>query len=127
LKSVLRGKVVAGAGLGRRLGFPTANVALPTHKLPPYGVYRVEAVWEASCHPAVCNVGVRPTLGPSGEVCVEVHVLGFAGDLYGKELEVRFLEKIRDEKRFDSLGELIDQIRKDVEAVKNACLGPKPE
>ena len=58
---------------------------------------------------------------------MEVHVLGFTGDLYGKELEVRFLEKIRDEKRFDSLGELVDQIRKDAEAVQKACLGPKPE
>jgi riboflavin kinase/FMN adenylyltransferase len=124
---VLRGKVVGGAGLGRRLGFPTANVVIPARKLPPYGVYRVEAVWGASVHPAVCNVGVRPTLGPSGEVCVEVHVLGFAGDLYGQELEVHFLEKIRDEKRFDSLGELTAQIRRDVEAVKASCLGPRPE
>lgn len=124
---VLRGKVVPGAGLGRRLGFPTANVVIPPQKLPPYGVYRVEAVWGASCHPAVCNVGVRPTLGPSGEVWLEVHVLGFDGDLYGQELEVRFLEKIRDEKRFDSLSELVDQIRKDTEAVRNACLGPQPE
>jgi riboflavin kinase/FMN adenylyltransferase len=128
LKSlVLRGKVVPGAGLGRRLGFPTANVVIPAQKLPPYGVYRAEAVWGAFCLPAVCNVGVRPTLGPSGEILVEVHVLDFDGDLYGQELEVRFLEKIRDEKRFDSLSELVDQIRKDAEAVRKAGLRPQPE
>lgn len=124
---VLCGRVVPGAGLGRRLGFPTANVVIPPQKLPTYGVYRVEAVWESAGHPAVCNVGVRPTLGPSGEVWLEVHVLDFDGDLYGKELEVRFLEKIRDEKRFDSLSELVDQIRKDTEVVRNACFGPKQE
>jgi len=124
---VLCGKVVAGSGLGRRLGFPTANVAVPAQQLPPHGVYRVEAIWGGSRRPAVCNVGVRPTLGPSGEVWVEVHVPGFDGDLYGRELEVRFLEKIRDEKRFDSMSELVDQIRKDVEAVRKAGLGPRPE
>jgi riboflavin kinase/FMN adenylyltransferase len=122
---VLRGKVVPGAGLGRRLGFPTANVVIPPGRLPPYGVYRAEAAWGRCCLPAVCNVGVRPTLGPSGEAWLEVHVLGFDGDLYGQELEVRLLEKIRDEKRFDSLTELMDQIRKDAEAVRKAGLGPR--
>jgi riboflavin kinase/FMN adenylyltransferase len=124
---VLRGTVVAGAGLGRRLGFPTANVVIPPSRLPPYGVYRVEALWDGECRLGVCNVGVRPTLGPSGQVLVEVHILNFDGDLYGKELEVRFLEKIRDEKRFDSLSELTDQMRKDTEAVRQAGLRPKPE
>ena len=118
----LRGKVVPGAGLGRRLGFATANVLTPREGLPPFGVYRVEAAWEGQRGlPAVCNVGVRPTLGPSGEAWVEVHVLDFDGDLYGKELEVRFLEKIRDEKRFDSLGQLVEQIRRDAETVRAAC------
>ena len=119
----LRGTVVPGSGLGRRLGFPTANVLIPREQLPPLGVYRTAAVWKgAPLHPAVCNVGVRPTLGPSGEVWVEVHVLDFTGDLYGKELEVRFLDKIRDEQRFDSLSRLVEQIRLDAEAVRAACL-----
>jgi len=119
---VLRGQVVPGSGLGRRLGFPTANILIPREKLPPFGVYRVEAVWAgAAAHPAVCNVGVRPTRGPSGEAWVEVHALGFDGDLYGRELEVRFLAKIRDEKRFASLSRLKEQIRKDAEMVRAAC------
>ena len=118
---VLRGKVVAGLGLGRRLGFATANVAVPSEKLPARGVYAVEEVWDGSARPAVCSIGVRPTLGPSGPVWVEVHVLDFDGDLYGKELEVRFLRKLREEQRFDSLGQLVEQIRKDVEAARAAC------
>jgi len=120
----LRGKVVPGSGLGRRLGFATANVAAPPQNLPPRGVYRAQALWEGQSRLAVCNVGVRPTLGPSGEVWVEVHVLDFEGDLYGKELEVRFLDKIRDEKRFDSLGQLVEQIRADAAAARAA--GPAP-
>ncbi|HAM35927.1 MAG TPA: hypothetical protein DEB40_08165 [Elusimicrobia bacterium] len=113
---LLRGKVVQGTGLGRRLGFPTANVVVSRGKLPPLGVYRVKACWDDESRVGVCNVGVRPTLGPCGAVWVEVHIPGFDGDLYGRELEVRFLEKIRDEKRFDSLGELVEQIRRDVSA-----------
>jgi riboflavin kinase/FMN adenylyltransferase len=83
---LLRGVVVRGAGLGRRLGFPTANLKLAVARFPPYGVYRVEASWRGSGgrRPAVCSVGVRPTLGPSGEVWVEVHVLDFDGDLYDR-------------------------------------------
>jgi riboflavin kinase/FMN adenylyltransferase len=120
----LRGAVVRGAGLGRQLGFPTANVAAPSADIPPLGVYRVEAAWDGKTRPAVCSVGVRPTLGPSGPVWVEVHILDFDGDLYGKTLEVRFLEKIRDEARFSSLDELVAQIRRDVQAVRG--LLPKP-
>ncbi len=120
----LRGEVVRGAGLGRKLGFPTANVAAPSADIPPLGVYRVEASWGGQSRPAVCSVGVRPTLGPSGPVWVEVHILDFDGDLYGKTLDVRFREKIRDESRFDSLDKLVEQIRRDVAAVRG--LLPKP-
>ena len=110
-----------GAGLGRRLGFPTANLRVARADFPPWGVYRVEASWEGRTHAGVCSVGVRPTLGPSGEAAVEVHVLDFAGYLYGRRLEVHFFEKLRDEARFDSLGALTEQIRRDVAAVRAAC------
>lgn len=120
----LRGEVVRGAGLGRKLGFPTANVAAAPADIPPLGVYRAEASWDGQSRPAVCSVGVRPTLGPSGPVWVEVHILDFEGDLYGKTLDVSFLEKIRDEARFDSLDKLVEQIRRDVAAVRG--LLPKP-
>ncbi|MDD5657177.1 MAG: riboflavin kinase [Elusimicrobia bacterium] len=114
---VLAGEVVRGAGLGRRLGFPTANVAVGSLPLPAFGVYRAQALWDgAAPRPAVCNIGVRPTLGRGAAPWIEVHVLGFDGDLYGKRLEVRCLDKIRDEKKFSSLEELAEQIRRDCAA-----------
>ncbi len=112
------GLVVPGLGLGRRLGFATANIHIPKKDLPPFGVYLAEAVWGGKARPALCNVGVRPTLGPSNAVWVEVHVPGFKDDLYGEQMEVRFIKKLRDEKRFDTLDELVEQIRKDCAAVK---------
>jgi riboflavin kinase/FMN adenylyltransferase len=123
--TALRGEIVRGAGLGRKLGFPTANVAAARADIPPLGIYRVEASWDGGpARPAVCSVGVRPTLGPAGPVWVEVHILDFEGDLYGKTLEVRLLERLRDEMRFSSLDELTAQIRRDVQAVRD--LLPKP-
>jgi riboflavin kinase/FMN adenylyltransferase len=114
---VLTGEVVRGAGLGRRLGFPTANVAVGGQSLPTFGVYRARAAWDgAAPRPAVCNVGVRPPMGASGEAWIEVHVLGFDGDLYGKRIEVSLLGKIRDERKFASIAELSDQIRQDCAA-----------
>ncbi|MFA6004653.1 MAG: riboflavin kinase [Elusimicrobiota bacterium] len=119
--AVIRGPVVAGQGLGRGLGFPTANVSVPGSDLPPFGVYRADAIWDGVAHPAVCNVGVRPTLVSAGSPWVEVHVLDFDGDLYGRVLEVRLREKLRDEKRFASRDELVEQIRRDVALVSAAC------
>ena len=124
---VLRGKVVPGAGLGRRLGFPTANVVIPPGRLPPYGVYRAEAAWGRCCLPAVCNVGVRPTLGPSGEAWLEVHVLGFDGDLYGQELEVALIAFQRPERKFGGLDALRTQITIDAaEARRRLDLAAPP-
>ena len=114
----VKGFVVPGLGLGRRLGFATANIHAAGKDLPPFGVYLVEVVWDGRVHPALCNVGVRPTLGPSRAVWVEVHVPGFKGDLYGRELEVRFIRKLRDERRFGTLDELVRQIRRDCAVLK---------
>ena len=110
----LRGRVVRGEGIGRKLGFPTANIKLSSAARPPRGVWRVmvkgSAVGERL---GACNVGVRPTLGGT-RLVVEVHIPGFKGDLYGKTLSLSFLSAIRAEKKFPSFAALKAQIRRDV-------------
>ncbi len=114
-----RGRVVRGARIGRKLGFPTANVAV--RKVPPFGVYRVLVVWPGTApRGAVCHVGVRPTMRPKGKPAVEVHIPGFSGDLYGKRLVVRFIARLRGERRFASLPALKKQIRADIRRALNA-------
>ena len=101
--------------MGRRLGFPTANLKVSPPAVPPFGVYRVSARAPGlGTFAAVCSVGRRPTLGESKTPCVEVHIPGFSGNLYGKSLEVVFLEKLRDQRKFASLEALKAQIRRDV-------------
>ncbi len=111
----LRGRVARGQARGRELGFPTANLSLPAGQiLPADGVYAARAIVGGDSLPAAVNVGVRPTFG-NGERLVEVHVLDFGGDLYGCELSVQFVERLRDEVRFESAEALVAQMRKDVE------------
>jgi riboflavin kinase/FMN adenylyltransferase len=111
---VLKGKVVHGDGMGRKLGFPTANIKLPPSAKPPRGVWRVlvrgTTLGERL---GACNVGVRPTVGGL-KLVVEVHIPGFKGDLYGRTLSLTFLSAIRAEKKFPSLAALKAQIRRDV-------------
>ena len=95
------GQVISGQRLGRTLGVPTANIALePTNKLA-HGVYAVMARIEGRAYPAVASFGTRPTVD-DGPPLLEVHLLDFDGDLYGREMEVEFIERIRDELKFDS-------------------------
>lgn len=112
---VFRGRVVRGARVGRKMGFPTANIRLKSH--PPRGVWKVlvsgTTVGERV---GACNVGVRPTLGGLTLV-TEVHLPGFKGDLYGRTLTLTFLKKIRAERKFPSVSALRAQIRRDVAAV----------
>ena len=109
------GTVVAGDRLGHKLGFPTANLDLAGLLLPPNGVYAAHAATGKETWRAVLNIGVRPTV-PSAvpQRRFEVHLLGFQGELYGQELEVTFLEKLREERKFGSLDELKAQIARDV-------------
>ena len=112
----LWGEVVAGDGRGRSIGVPTANLAVaPGMALPGRGVYaatagraREEAI------PAVANVGTRPTFDGE-DVTVEAHLLEFDEDLYGEVLRLRFVDRIRDEQRFEGPEELVEQIRRDIE------------
>lgn len=116
----LRAVVVRGAGLGRKIGVPTANLKVSPRRALKNGVFKVLVSGKAlgSARAGVCNVGVRPTVDGSGQRHVEVHIPGFSGNLYGKRLRVQFLAKIRDEKRFSSLGTLKAQIRRDIKTLK---------
>jgi len=111
----LAGRVVRGDGLGKQLGFPTANLDVKALALPPKGVYAVHAEVAGKTWRAVLNIGTRPTLqNPNPQLQVEAHLLDFQGDLYGQELEITFLDKLREEKKFASLAELREQIGRDV-------------
>lgn len=110
------GPVVHGEGRGRNLGFPTANVVPQADVLPPPGVYVVQVIHDGEPLPGVANLGRRPTFDATapGNVMLEVHLLDWSGDLYGAVLEVCFLARLRDERRFADAAELREQIAADV-------------
>jgi len=111
----LRGTVVKGEGLGRKLGFPTANVETARRQLlPSNGVYAVEACVEGNRLRGVCNIGTRPTFG-SSDRSVEVHLPGFEGNIYGSAIDVMFAQRLREEIAFESPECLADQIRRDLD------------
>ena len=111
----LAGPVVRGDGVGHKLGFPTANLDATGLALPPHGVYAVHADAGGKTYRAVLNIGLRPTLqNPQPQLRVEAHLIDFAGELYGREVEVTFVDKLRPETRFPSLAELRAQIARDI-------------
>jgi riboflavin kinase/FMN adenylyltransferase len=111
----LAGPVVRGDGLGGKLGFPTANLDTTGLALPPNGVYAVHADFDGQSHRAVLNIGRRPTVQDAApQLRVEAHLLDFKGDLYGHEMRLTFVEKLRDEKKFPSLDALREQISRDI-------------
>ncbi|RLA81591.1 MAG: hypothetical protein DRG33_00305 [Deltaproteobacteria bacterium] len=112
---IIMGEVVPGTGRGRKLGFPTANLRTEQELLPPKGVYAARAyVGSRGPHPAVVNIGTRPTFG-EGDLVIEAFLPGFHGDLYGQELRLGFLRRLRDERPFSSPEALKEQISRDVE------------
>jgi riboflavin kinase/FMN adenylyltransferase len=114
------GPVVQGDRRGAKLGFPTANVRYPAEKvLPKNGVYLTRATWQKQNFRSVTNVGIRPTFNQEASPNVEVHLLDFSARLYDEYLQVEFLERIRDEKKFDSLDALKAQIAMDVARAKS--------
>ena len=115
----LRGNVVHGNGLGRTLGFPTANIRPddPYKIIPKAGVYAVEVQGDSiQWTKGICNIGTNPTVGNS-QTTIEVHIPSFSGDLYGQSLEIRFLRFMREERQFDNLETLRRQIKADVDNI----------
>jgi riboflavin kinase/FMN adenylyltransferase len=110
----LSGMVQPGAQIGRQLGFPTANVTLHNELLPPNGVYVVRAHTHEGSLRGVANLGIRPTLADDRKRILEVHILDFAGDLYGHKIEVEFLKFLRPEIPFENKDALKNQIAQDV-------------
>src|SRR2546422_490645 len=113
----IQGEVVRGAGRGRTLGFPTANVKTARPLLLPPGVYACQVDVEDTRYQAVINVGVRPTFGET-ELAVEAHLLDFSGDLYGRRIRLTFLRRLRDERKFPNVEALRNQIALDVLAAR---------
>jgi riboflavin kinase/FMN adenylyltransferase len=116
-----KGLVVKGMQLGRSLGFPTANLQLSDSRktIPGKGVYAVSVCIENEWFKGVLNIGERPTVSQTKEMTIEVHIVNFDGDIYNKEITVFFLLKIRDEKKFNSLKKLKEQISLDKNYVVN--------
>jgi len=109
----MRGRVIRGRQLGRQLGYPTANLSLITAPSPLMGVFAVRARWGDNIwRDGVANLGTRPAIG-GGDFMVEVHLFDFDGDLYGRRLEVAFVEKLRDEANFADIDDLVVQMRED--------------
>jgi riboflavin kinase / FMN adenylyltransferase len=109
----MRGRVIPGRRLGKKLGFPTANLPLERRRAPVAGIFAVHVRLERGPRlPGVASLGTRPTIAGT-EALLEAHVFDFIGDLYGREIEVEFVAKLRDEVRFASLEELGAQMRRD--------------
>lgn len=111
----LRGPVVTGDRRGRSLGFPTANIALGLDRaLPPYGIYVTRTYVRENAYPSCTSIGVRPTFHTDGQATVETYILDFDEEIYGEEIRIDFLHRLRDEMRFDTVDALIAQMRRDV-------------
>ena len=114
----ISGRVLHGQKLGRQLGTPTANVQLKRRRAPLNGVYLVSVELDGRVQPGVANIGMRPTVAGDGRAHLEVHLLDFAGDLYGRRLTVVFHQKLRDEQRFASLEALKAAIDADIASAR---------
>jgi len=107
------GTVVQGQHRGKGLGFPTANVCADNELIPPSGVYATTASVDGAAFPSVTNIGTRPTFEEGQEIVIESHVLDFDKDLYGAKLKLGFVQRLRDEKKFDGVDALKAQIDAD--------------
>ena len=121
----IKGRVVYGQQVGRKLGFPTANVQLNRYSAPLTGVYAVLVDIDGMSYQGAANVGIRPTVGDLVKPILEVHLFDFSDDLYGQRIEVEFMHKIRDEAKFTTLDKLVETIRQDVKQIRAWFAGAK--
>jgi riboflavin kinase/FMN adenylyltransferase len=112
------GTAVRGDGRGRTIGFPTANLCTENELLPPHGVYATTATIDGVVRPSVTNIGVRPTVDRSGRTTMETHIFDVDRDLYGATIRVGFVLRLRDERAFDSVDALRDQIAADCDRAR---------
>lgn len=121
------GYVVTGFQVGKKIGFPTANLnpVEPDKLIPGIGVYAVLIDWKGNSYKGMMNIGRRPTLDNGDAVSLEVHIINFDADIYHQQLKVTFVRKIRDEKKFNSVEELIEQLKMDKEIVLRANSGKR--
>ena len=108
----LDGSIVQGKQRGREIGFPTANMTTENELLPPFGVYATTLTVQGAVHAAITNIGLRPTFGETTPT-IETHVLGYSGDLYGRPVRLSFVQRLRDERRFEDVDALRAQIDAD--------------
>ena len=118
----LKGKVVEGKKIGRMLGFPTANITLTDELVPKAGVYAVTVECLNNQYQGVANIGYSPTFDDH-QFTVEVHLLDFKKDIYGEQIRVNFVKRIRSEMKFSNINELSEQIHKDIDRAKNILSG----
>jgi riboflavin kinase / FMN adenylyltransferase len=114
----LDGRVGSGDARGRTIGFPTANLETDNELMPPVGVYATTAAVDGVVHPAVTNIGQRPTFGEEGPRTIETHIFDLDRDLYGLPLRVAFVQRLRDERRFEGVDALKAQIASDCEQAR---------
>ena len=117
----LKGRIVEGRALGRQIGFPTANIDIESDVklLPKTGVYAVNVLFDNDVvKEGMMNVGFKPTVGNEDSVSIEVHLFDFDGDIYGEYVTVQLLSRFRDEQRFDSVGQLKEQLDKDEDSIR---------
>ena len=118
------GTVVRGENLGKKIGFPTANLSAHSEQFPPNGVYFAQATLNGIVHPGVVNLGYRPTVSSDkAERVLEIYLLDFDRDIYGKDLEVRFVQYLRPEKKFENVEALVRQIELDVQQARQLYTG----
>ena len=116
------GAVTRGDQLGKKIGFPTANLSAHSEQFPPNGVYLAEAWFEGVLYHGVVNLGYRPTVSRGkSQRLLEIHLLDFERDIYGEDLEVRFVRYLRPERKFESVEALARQINADVRQARDLC------
>ncbi|MDX9692180.1 MAG: bifunctional riboflavin kinase/FAD synthetase [Acholeplasmataceae bacterium] len=118
----IKGTVVHGNKVGHKLGFPTANIDYGQYYLPKMGVYYVRILIDDKWHHAMANIGNNPTLNYSFEKRLEVYILDFDQNIYGKQIEIAFFHYLRQELKFKTKKDLIDQLKKDEVAVRNLTI-----
>jgi riboflavin kinase/FMN adenylyltransferase len=113
------GTVIKGISLGRKLGFPTANIDPHHEVIPPHGVYAVKIIFDGKQYRGACYIGFKPTFLNKKAKTIEVYIFNFERNIYGKSLELQFCKKIRDEKKFKSVQDLTKQIKKDLKIINS--------